>query len=118
MLGSFFLLHPSYRTPRDFFLDSSAKDPKSIDEIPKGEDNPSLSGTKSSPHLSKDPSPQNASPGIVIPCPCDTQKPQSSESAKSPKTTPPNNSCHGISSTSEDPIGGDFAQPQPKSLPW
>jgi hypothetical protein len=89
----------------------------SIDEIPKGEDNPSSSGTKSSPHLSKDPSPQNASPGIGIPILCDTQNPWSSESAESPRTTQLNNPCHGISSAGEDPIGGDTTQPQPKSLP-
>jgi hypothetical protein len=53
----------------------------------------------------------------VILGPCDTQKPWSSESAKSPKTTPPNNHCHRIGSTGEDPIGGNSAQPQPKSLP-
>jgi hypothetical protein len=52
-LGPFFLLHPSYRTPWDIFLDSSTKAPESSDEIPNGEDNPSPSGTKSSPHLSK-----------------------------------------------------------------
>jgi hypothetical protein len=52
----FFLLQPSYRTPWDIFPDSSVKGPKSSDEIPKGEDNPSLSATKSSPHMSKAPS--------------------------------------------------------------
>jgi hypothetical protein len=92
------------------------KDPKSINEIPKGEDNPSLSGTKSSSHLSKDSSPQNASLMTTIPGPCDMQKPRSSESAESPKTTPLNNPCHGIGSAGEDPIGGDSAQPQPESL--
>jgi hypothetical protein len=91
--------------------------PESIDEIPKGEDNPSSSGTKSSPHLSKDLSPQNASPGTAIPSLCDTQKTQSSISAESPKTTPPNNPCHGIGSAGEDPIGGDSVQPQPENLP-
>jgi hypothetical protein len=34
-----------------------------------------------------------------------------------PKTTSPNNPCHGISFAGEDPIGGDSAQPQPESLP-
>jgi hypothetical protein len=92
-------------------------DPESIDEIPKGEDNPSLSRTKSSPHLSKDLIPQNASPGTAILGPCDTQKPQSSESAESPKTTPLNNTYHGIGSAGEYPIGGDSAQPQAESLP-
>jgi hypothetical protein len=116
MLG-FFLLHPSYRTQRDIFPDSSVMDPESIDEIPKGGDNPSSSGTKSSPHLSKDPSPKNASLGIAIPVPCDTQKPRSSESAKSPKATPPNNPCHGSSSPGEDSIGGGSTQPEPESLP-
>jgi hypothetical protein len=67
-----------------------------MDEIPKHEDNLSSSGTKSSPHLSKDSSPQNASLRIAIPGSCDTQKPQSSKSAESPKATPPNNPCHGI----------------------
>jgi hypothetical protein len=85
------------------------KDPESINEIPKGEDNPSLSGTKTSPHLSKDLSLQNASPGIEILGTCDTQKPRNSKLAESPKTTPPNNPCHGISSAGEDPIGGDSA---------
>jgi hypothetical protein len=93
------------------------KDPESIDEMPKGEDDPSSSGTKSSPHLSKDLSPQNASPRTAIPGLCDTQKLQSSKSAESPKTTPLNNPCHGIGSAGEDPIGSDSAQPQPESLP-
>jgi hypothetical protein len=104
-------------TPRDSFPNSSVKDPESIDEIPKGDDNPSLSGTKTSPHLSQHPSPQNASPGTAIPGLCDTQKPRSSELAESPKTTPLNNPCHGIISAGEDPIGGDSAHSQPESLP-
>jgi hypothetical protein len=45
------------------------------------------------------------------------QKPRSSESAESPKTTPPNNPGHGIDTAAEDPIGGDSAQPQPERLP-
>jgi hypothetical protein len=45
------------------------------------------------------------------------ENPQSSEPAVSPKTTPPNNSWHGIDSAGEDPIGGNSAQPQPKSHP-
>jgi hypothetical protein len=102
----------------DIFPDSSAKDPESVNEIPKGEDNPSSSGTKSSHHLSKDLNPKNASPETTIVGPCDTQKLWSSESAESPKTTPPNNPCHRIGSANEDPIGGDSAQPQPESLPW
>jgi hypothetical protein len=72
MMVSFFLLHPSYRIPRDIFPDSSMKALETSDEIPKGEDNPSPdapkyesttsepqspSGTKHSPHLSKAPSP-------------------------------------------------------------
>jgi hypothetical protein len=46
------------------------------------------------------------------------ENPQSPESAESANPSPPNNLSHGISSTSEDPIGGDSAQPQPESLPW
>jgi hypothetical protein len=102
------------------------------DEIPQGEDNPgpdvptyestadepqSPSGTKSLPHLSKAPSPQNASPSSAIPGPSLMENLQGSELAESPRTTRPNNPCHGIGSTGEDPIGGDSAQPQPKSLP-
>jgi hypothetical protein len=119
-------------TPWDIFLDSSAKAPEASDEIPKGEDNlshdapkyestagepQSLSGTKSSPHLSKAPSPQNACPSTGFPGPRPMENPQSPEWAESPKTTPPNNSSHGIGSASEDPIGGISTQPQPKSLP-
>jgi hypothetical protein len=44
-------------------------------------------------------------------------EPRSSKLAESPKTTLLNNPCHGIGSGSEDPIGGNSAQPQPKSLP-
>jgi hypothetical protein len=46
------------------------------------------------------------------------QKLWSFESAESPKTTPPNNPCHGIGSTGKDPIDGNSAQLEPKSLPW
>jgi hypothetical protein len=91
---------------------------ESSDKIPNGEDNPSLSGTKSSPHLSKALSPQNASPRIAILGPCPMENPQSSELVESPKTTPPNNPCHRIGSASEYPIGDDSAQPQTESLPW
>jgi hypothetical protein len=93
------------------------KAPESSDEIPKGEDKPIPSGTKSSSHLPKAPSPQNSSPRTTILGLCPMENPQSSELAESPKTTPPNNPCHGISSTGEYPIGGNSAQPQPKSLP-
>jgi hypothetical protein len=93
----------------DIFPDSSVKVPESSDEIPKGEDNPSLSGTTSSPHLSKAPSPHNASLGTAIPSPCPMENPRSSESAESPKTTPPNNPFHGIGSAGEYTIGGDSA---------
>jgi hypothetical protein len=66
------------------FLDSSAKALETSDGVPKDEDNlspyvpknestadepQSLSGPKSSPNLSKDPSPQNASLGTVSPGP-------------------------------------------------
>jgi hypothetical protein len=43
--------------------------------------------------------------------------PWNSELVESPKTTGPNNPSDGISSIGEDPIGGDYAQPKPKSLP-
>jgi hypothetical protein len=45
------------------------------------------------------------------------ENPQSSELAKSPMTTPINNTSNGIGSAGEDPIGGDSAQLEPKSLP-
>jgi hypothetical protein len=93
------------------------KDPESIDEIPNVDDNSSSSGNKSSPHLSKDLSPQSASPEQAILGLCDTQKPRSSKLAESPKTTPLNNPCHGIGSADKDPIGGNSTQPQPESLP-
>jgi hypothetical protein len=88
-----------------------------MDEIPKHEDNLSSSGTKSSPHLSKESSPQNASLETAIPGSCDARKPQSSKSAESPKATPPNNPCHGINSAGENPFGGDSALLEPESLP-
>jgi hypothetical protein len=109
LVSFFFLLQPSYRTPWDIFPDSFAKGLESSDEIPKGEDNPSLSATKSSPHVSKAPSSQNASPGTMIPGLCPMDNPWNSEMAESPKTTGPNNPSDGIGFIGEDPIGGDSA---------
>jgi hypothetical protein len=45
------------------------------------------------------------------------ENPRNSEMAESPKTTPPNNPSDGIGSASNDPIGGDSAQPEPNGLP-
>jgi hypothetical protein len=77
----------------------------------------SLSGTKTLPNLAKAPSLKKASPCKAIPSLNPTVNPQSSELAESPKTTPPSPHSHGLSSAGEVPIGGKFAQPQPKSLP-
>jgi hypothetical protein len=41
-----FLTSPSYRNPRDIFLDSSMKNPKSSNQTPKDEENLSSCGTK------------------------------------------------------------------------
>jgi hypothetical protein len=113
----FFLFQPSYRTPWDIFPDSSMKGPEPSDDIPNGEDNPSSSGTKSSPHVSKALTSHNASPRTTILGLCPMENPWNFETAESPKTTPPNNPSDGIGSTGEDPIGGDSTQPEPRSLP-
>jgi hypothetical protein len=77
-----------------------------------------LSGTKSSDHVSKAPTSQNASPGTTIPDSCLMENPRAgSETAESPKITPPNNPSDGIGSAGKDPIGGDSAQLEPESLP-
>jgi hypothetical protein len=59
----FFLLHLSYKTPWDIFPDSSIKDPESIDKIPKGANNSSLSGTKVHPTCQKIGAPRMLHPG-------------------------------------------------------
>jgi hypothetical protein len=114
-----FLTSPSYRNPRDIYPDSSAKNPESSNQTPKDEENPSLCETKSSAHVSKAPSLNNASHRIANLGPCDMQNPPSSESAKpkSTKTTPPNNPSDGIETAGKDSTGGDSAQPQTQSLP-
>jgi hypothetical protein len=103
------------------------------DEIPRAEDTPnpdalkfesiadepqSASGTKSSPNLAKDLSLEKTSPSQAIPSPNPIENPQSPELAESPKTTPPSPRSHGLGDAGEAPIGGDFAQLEPKSLPW
>jgi hypothetical protein len=113
--GFIFLI--STMTPWDIFPDSSVKGPEPSDDIPNGEDNPSSSGTKSSPHVSKALTSHNASPRTTILGPCPMENPWNFETAESPKTTPPNNPSDGIGSTGEDPIGGDSTQPEPRSLP-
>jgi hypothetical protein len=127
-----FLTSAVIQDPTRYFPDSSAKAPETSDGVPEAEDNPipntpkyestadkpqSPSGNKSSPNLSKDPRSQNASLGTASSGLSPMENPHSSEPAESPKTTPPNNPCNGISSAGEAPIGGDSAQPQPKSLP-
>jgi hypothetical protein len=76
-----------------------------------------LSGIKSSPNLSKAPTPQKASPGTTIPGLSPIENLNSFELAHSPNTTPPSPRCHGLGSTGEGPIGGDLAQPQLESIP-
>jgi hypothetical protein len=94
------------------------KGPELGDEIPNGQDNPSSSGTKSSHNVSKALTSQNASPRTMILGSCPMENPRAgSKTTESPKTTPPNNPSDGIGSAGEDPIGGNSAQPEPKSLP-
>jgi hypothetical protein len=100
MLVSLFWLQPSFRTPRDIFPDSSTMGPKSSNEIPKGQDNPSSSGTKSSPHVSKALSSQNASPRTMIPGLCAMENLQNSKLAETPMTIGPNNPFDGPSKPS------------------
>jgi hypothetical protein len=118
-VGFFFLLPPSYRNPRDIFPDSFAKNPQSSNQTLKDEENLSSCGTKSSAHMSKALSPNNASPGTANTGPCDMENPPSSESAEpeSTKTTPPNNPSDGIRIAGEDSTTGDSAHPQTQSLP-